>query len=738
VRQYTYDPKWNEVTSVTRFDEANQPQTWLFTYDPTKGTLLTVTNPLNETSDFGYTPRGELETITSPLNQVIHFEYGPSGDLVKLTDPLGNEARFGYDRIGRQVAETEPLGFQSRYSYNGIDRVTNLTDALGQLTQLDYDPAGRLEGVTNARGNLIESYEYDDGDRLTARTDALGRSTLYDYDAAGRLETMTDRRGLQTTFAYDEQDRVTSIARPESVTHFSYDAIGRLTEISESGSIVSYSYDVVDRLIREVQTTDGMQAEVTYEYDALDRRISRTVSGLVGETTTYSYDRANRLKTIVYRGETTTFDYDAAGRLRLKTLPNGIRMELTYDNADRLRAIVYKNPDETVVYAINYAYDANGRRIAQAASRDPLTDTTFTAVYDEANRMTSVTLTMTGQTYDLGYDENGNLTSKAERGAPGIVTLYTWDSRNRLTSINGPGVDAAFAYDPLDRRVTKTVNGQRVDYIYDGLQAVGEVSATEQIGLLTGFDLDEVIARYSQGVGRYYLTDALNSVIAQTKADGSVQNFYNYSPYGAAKAFGQDEGNTIRFTSRENDETGLYFYRARYYEPQIGRFISEDPARFDAGVNMYAYVMNNPISFVDPLGLWRWPSDIHDDAMQDARRSGLPGAHNGPQDAYRHCLASCVMAQENGQISSEFLGWANEKKGDWLHNQPEGERLMDDFNNACGRGFAESGQDCRSSCLGAAQSGGLQKQPDSTPGYWYGLGTSMYEWITGSQYLREQ
>ena len=607
VIQYTYDPKWNQVASITRFDEANQPQTWQFTYDPAKGTLLTSTNPLNETTGFTYTPRGELETITSPLDQVTRFEYRPSGDLFQIVDPLGNEARFGYDAVGRRVAETEPLGFQSRYSYNGIDRMTRFTDALGQLTQLDYDPAGRLAGVTNARGNPIESYDYDSGDRLTERTDALGRSTLYEYDPAGRLEKTTDRRGLETSFAYDEQDRVTSITRPEGVTRFSYDAVGRLTEISEPAGTISYTYDAVDRLVHEVQTTDGMQAEVTYEYDALDRRISRAVTGVVGEITTYGYDRANRLKVIAYRGETTTFDYDTAGRLRVKTLPNGIRQELTYDDANRLLGIVYKNPDQTVVDAIAYAYDANGRRIAQTASRNPLADTAFTAVYDEADRMTSLTLTGTSQTFALGYDENGNLTSKIEQGAAGNVTLYTWDSRNRLASISSPGVDATFAYDALGRRVTKTVNGQRVDYIYDGLQAIGEVTAGQQIGLLTGLGLDEVIARYSQLGGRYYLTDALNTVIAQTRADWSVQNFYVYSPYGEASPIGQDEGNPIQYTARENDGTGLYYYRARYYDPKIGRFITEDPIAANSGtsqLNLYAYLGNDPAGATDPLGLF--------------------------------------------------------------------------------------------------------------------------------------
>jgi RHS repeat-associated protein len=603
VIQYTYDPKWNQVANITRFDEVHQPQTWQFTYDPDQGTLLTAKDPLDATTSFTYTPRGELETVRSPLDQVTRFEYGQSGDLFRIIDPLGNTSRFGYDRAGRLVAATDPSSFQTSYRYNGIDLLTEVTDALAQVTGLDYDPAGRPAGVTNASGKLIESYAYDDFDRLSRRTDSAGLSTLYEYDAAGRLEKVTDGRGLETEYAYDDQDRIVSITRPEGVTGIRYDAGGRLSEISEPSGTLTYTYDSVDRLMREVQSTGGMRAEITYQYDALDRRVSRTASGVAGETTTYGYDSANRLRSIANRGDTTTFDYDPAGRLRGKTLPNGIRQEITYDDANRLLAIVYKNPDETIIDAIAYRYDANGRRIAQVSDRSPLPDTVFTAVYDDADRMTSITFTATGETFDLGYDENGNLATRVERGVPGNVTLYGWDSRNRLTSIRGQGVEATFDYDARDRRIARTVNGQRADYIYDGAQAIGELTNGRSIGLLTALGIDEVIARYSQPGGRYYLTDALNTVIAQTQADRSIQNSYLYSPWGETSSIGPDESNPIQYTARENDGTGLYYYRARYYDPRIKRFLSEDPIGFEGGFNLYTYAGNDPVSLNDPHGL---------------------------------------------------------------------------------------------------------------------------------------
>ena len=208
VTQYTYDPIWNRVTSVTRVDEANQPQTWRFTYDPTRGTLITSTNPLDETTRYSHTGRGELAAITTPLDQVTRFEYAPTGDLTSGTDPLGNRTRFQFDDAGRRLAETDPLGFDNQLSYNGVDAVTATTNPLGQVTRLDYDTAGRLAAVTNARGNLLESYTYDSGDRLTARTDAHGRSTTYTYDGAGRIQDVTNRRGQVTTSQYRRERQV--------------------------------------------------------------------------------------------------------------------------------------------------------------------------------------------------------------------------------------------------------------------------------------------------------------------------------------------------------------------------------------------------------------------------------------------------------------------------------------------------------------------------------------------------
>ncbi len=599
---YTYDPKWNKVTSVTRTLEGGTQVTQTFVYDLSTGNLTTSTDPLGNVTTYAYTPQGQVASVTNPIGKTTSFIYNAAGDMVALTDPLGNQTQLTPDTVGRITTTTDPLGFRTQSAYNEVDQLTTITDAGLGVTQLNYDARRNLASVVNPLETPIESYQYDNLNRITQRTDAKLRSTLYQYDGAGNLSQLTDRKGQVTGISYDSQNRPVQINYPDGATQTrSYDAVGRLTELRESDNSIAFTYDTVNRVIRVATDNAAGRHEIGYVYDNLNRVVSRTVDG--GDATSYTYDKASRPITINYRNQTTTYVWDNASRLSGKTLPDGIVQSFSYDDANRIIQIQYLKPDTSVIETIAYTYDAKGQRLTKASDASSAQETTIAATYDTANRMTSLTLTATGQTFNLAYDDNGNLATKTDAANPSSVTTYTWDSRNRLTAINAPGITATFQYDALGRRAAKTVNGQTIGYVYDGLQAIGEVTGgTISTTILTTLAIDDVVARYTQAGARTYLTDALGSVLALAKDDQSIQAFYAYTPYGEATTLGDDEGNPIQYTARENDQTGLYFYRARYYDPVLKRFIQEDPIGLLAGANSYSYVGGNPVSYADPTG----------------------------------------------------------------------------------------------------------------------------------------
>jgi RHS repeat-associated protein len=175
---------------------------------------------------------------------------------------------------------------------------------------------------------------------------------------------------------------------------------------------------------------------------------------------------------------------------------------------------------------------------------------------------------------------------------------------NQLTSLSGPGVTAAFQYDARGRRDNKVVNGTNTDFNFDGLTVVQEKNGTVvKANLLTGLGIDETFGRTEGTVNNWFLPDGLGSTLGITDANGVLQTQYTYDPFGSTTVTGAASTNSFEFTGRENDGTGLYYYRARYYQPGLQRFIGEDPSGFAGNdANLYAYVTNDPVNFIDSTG----------------------------------------------------------------------------------------------------------------------------------------
>jgi RHS repeat-associated protein len=311
---------------------------------------------------------------------------------------------------------------------------------------------------------------------------------------------------------------------------------------------------------------------------------------------TYTYNNANQPTAITQGTSSVGFTYDAAGRPKTLTLPDGIVQTYGHDDASDLTSIAYTK-GATTLGDLAYGYDAAGRRTALWGSygRTGLpAATTATASYNANNQLTS----WNGTT--LSYDLNGNLTDFGSQS-------FTWNDRNQLQATSAGS--ASFAYDGLGRRLSKTIGGTTTKFLYDGANGAQEQNSsnTATANLLTGLGIDQTFSRQVVGgATSSLLTDALGSTIALADANGAVQTSYTYEPFGAVTSSGATNTNSYQFTGRENDgSTGLYFYRARYFSPTFGRFISEDPLGFPGGPdpNLYGYVGSSPVLFTDPLGL---------------------------------------------------------------------------------------------------------------------------------------
>ncbi len=240
---------------------------------------------------------------------------------------------------------------------------------------------------------------------------------------------------------------------------------------------------------------------------------------------------------------------------------------------------------------LEYDYDADGHVIektgsfAQTNLPQPVTGNTFNA----DNEMTAFNGTA------MSYDANGNLLNDG-------TNTYAWDTRNHLSAITGANT-ASFVYDPLGRRMSKTIGATATSFLYDGLNPVQELqSGSPSANMLTGLGIDEYFQRTDASGASSYLTDALGSTLALANSAGGLATSYTYDPFGNTTIAGSST-NPFQFTGRENDGTGLYFYRARYYSSTAQRFVSQDPLGFAGGdKDLYSYVGNQPTALRDPTG----------------------------------------------------------------------------------------------------------------------------------------
>jgi RHS repeat-associated protein len=603
---------------TSRTDAAGKVSGW--TYD-SNGRPATATDRNNKTTTTAFNNIGKLQTVAAPNTGTVTMGYDLRDLPTTTTDGLSHTFTTGYDAAGRPTSVADPLSIViSQTLYDGAGRVTERKNGLNQANKLFYDTVGRLSYTLDPMNRRVDqTYDFA-GRQLTLenrmdRTFTIGygtdgqpdtftypsgrQSVVIARDLVGRPSTMQEPSGQQTILTYDGMGRVKTQADGVGTIAWNYDGEGNPTNVAQDSANIIRTFDNLGRVLA---CTDSAGNTVSYTYDNEGNTETITYPG--SKTVTYTYDGSNRLKTVTdWASRVTTYTYDNAGRLTQVDRPNGTRLRLQYDNANRLTD-TFEEKGAVSFWQAGYGYNNAYRLTSYTPS--PITKTfappPATMTYDTDNRLA----TYNGAS--VSSDVDGNLLAVPLNGT--LLGAITWDVRNRLASAGG----TTYVHDAENRRVSSTLSGQTTSYLWN--------RGTRLDQLLVKTNPDGSVTRYIHGLGllyeeitptgsgavttSFYHYNWQGSTVALSDAIGNVTARMSYSPYGERTVESGTVTTPFCFNGRFGVMTetgGLLCMQARFYSPIFRRFLSEDPAGFSGGINLYAYTGGDPINLMDPFGL---------------------------------------------------------------------------------------------------------------------------------------
>ena len=646
-----YQPIWQQQPD-------GEETVWI--YDE-RGQLLeqTVAPGTDSTATIrhAYDPVGRRISTTDARESVTLRAYNERGRLLKSVSALGHETHYRYDEAGRRTEAIDANGNAKQSTYDTRGRLIAETDAMGYVTRYLYDQDGRRTAIIDDRGSHYR-FKYDELGRQIAKQYPDGSTEIWTYDANGNEITYVNRAGNVRTRSYDARNRLIASAwddgSPEETR--SYDAMGRLLEVKQAGeSRHRYSYDAAGRLLSETQEVYAAGEARTVAYSHTPGGKRDTLHYPDGTEITYAYNSRGEVAAIGAPDADpfVRYERDERGQVVRKPYANQVFSASEYDAVGQL---IYRERSraEQAISSEEYQFDPVGNRTATIFAEDRAEAYGYDAVdqlvevhrfgsgdsperstwfdYDavgnreliedsasgvttyEANelnqytRIQSILSDGSAQAEEPEWDENGNLSRYN-----GLDLRY--DAMNRLVSVSGPDIEARFTYDYRNRVTSRTFNGETTYLIYDDWNIIAEYDAAGQLKAryVHGPRIDEVILTVNDHGTFFHHHDALGSVTHLTDLNGVVVESYQYDAYGNTTMFDGEEGflensaidNRFLFTGREYlPELDLYDYRNRVYSADLGRFVQTDPIRFSAGdVNIYRYVFNNPLRWVDSMGL---------------------------------------------------------------------------------------------------------------------------------------
>lgn len=655
-------------------------RTWNFIWD-NQGKLVARKDPQGNQTRYSYSSWGELVKITWPDNQISEYRYDNQGKCTAIKHPDGKVEQFAYNELGLLSGQKDSAGRTTRYEYNGLSQVVKRINPDGSCLHYHYDGERNLIGLTNENGEQYR-LDYDLNERLVQEVGFDGRVQRYNYNAAGHLQSAQDfaRNGRdlinQIDFVRRADGRVTQQIDSLSgsmLNQFDYDANGRITLAKNAARELRWSYDALGRVIEDWQ---GQQA-IRHSYNAASERTRTQLPN--GELINYSYNSNGQFAGLAFNQKSVVaIAHDAMGRELKRLLGNQLETESRYDPQGRLiaqrtgkrnqdnqfapisqRRFHYNDfgqltqIDDKLRGSTRYHYDALDR-LTQVDGPNP-----ETFVHDPAGNILGTQdqdlsqapaqthgnrLAFYGDNH-YSYDERGNRTLVARGKQQRLQQRFSYNSLNQLESVEYQGQVTCYEYDALGRRIRKSNAQGSTEFLWldntllsETTQIANQESTqTAKIYLFEPGTHKPLAIAQNDELYHYHL-DHLGTPQEITNTQGQIAWSANYKAYGNLALVQHNEiENNLRFQGQYFDEeTGLHYNRFRYYDPECGRFISQDPIGLLGGVNNYQYVPN-PTGWVDPLGLsCKEPKPYSPNSRPDFYVGPAGPATTMPSTAYRY------------------------------------------------------------------------------------------------------
>ncbi|MDR8372533.1 DUF6531 domain-containing protein [Pseudomonas lactis] len=626
---YSYN-KHGQLTGIWYPDSSCHRLVW-----NERGQLLEEQLPHGGIKRYRYDDLGRQVAREDEHGSLIQYQWDAAGRLLKLIQPSGACREFSYNPYGKIIAERDELGHVTRYEYaDGLHLISRRLNADGTQVNYRYDNARLL--LTEIENEAGETYQldYHPNGLIRQETGFDGQRTAYAYDLNGHLLEKTeygdDGSQLITRYERDHAGRLVRKTLPDSnVVNYAYDRQGNLLSVEDGHWALAYEYDRQNRLTAEHQGWGTLR----YGYDACGQLKNLRLPD--NNRVTFNHDKGGHLATVELNGEVLTSHLFKNGREHQRQ-QGQLLSHYHYDDQHRLHAHAVTQ-QQNHLYQRQYDYDKAGNLARLLDTRkgehlyhyDPLARLTRADHSQDvqerfghnpagnllmqdrpgpdivaANRL----IIQGDRHYD--YDAFGNLIRERRGKGQQLVTEYHYDCQHRLIGITQPnGQTASYRYDPFGRRISKTVDDKTTEFFWQGDKLIAEHHAERHRSYLYEPDSFRPLALL-EGFGPHattpyhYQLDHLGTPQELTSPDGEIVWSAHYRAYGQIARL--DVGkidNPLRFQGQYFDaESGLHYNRHRYYNPDIGRYLTPDPVKLAGGINGYRYVPN-PTGWVDPLGL---------------------------------------------------------------------------------------------------------------------------------------